>query len=148
MSTLNSATATIIPFAGQKKARATKSGGTVTPQQLECIKLLLEGKTHEVIAGMLNIGKVTIVRWKKNKKFAKEYDRQAKAMVGNGMNKLRSNLESAVNVLIEMAIEPEKANRIQLDAAKHIIKIVLEDAQLSQVAERLEKLEQSANREP
>lgn len=147
MSNLATATAVVIPFAGQKKARATKNSA-LKPEQLQCIQMLLEGKTHDAIAAELNIGRVTIIRWKKNKKFAAEYARQSKAMVGNGMNKLRANLESAVKVLVDMANDPEKANRIQLDAAKHIIKIVLEDAQLSQVAERLEKLEQSANREP
>jgi hypothetical protein len=48
--------------------------------------------------------------------------------------------------LIEIS-ESSNPNRVQLEANKHIIKLVMEDEVLKTLNERLEKLEAGANRE-
>lgn len=123
-----------------------KMADQLTPQQHQCIELLLQGWQQKDIAEELGVDENTICRWKKQKVFARWLQRSSKKAVETGMAILQTNFTGAVQRLVQ--ISEQDGNRVQLDATKHIIKIVLEDNLLKEIQERLEKLEAGANREP
>lgn len=130
----------------ERKQRAGRLG-QLTTQQQEAILLLVDGYAVADVAETIGVSEPTIYKWKKMKVFAREYVRASQRVTETGMNLLKTNLTDAVNRLIEIS-EASSPNRVQLEANKYIIRLVMEDEVLKQINDRLEKLEAGANREP
>jgi transcriptional regulator with XRE-family HTH domain len=120
--------------------------GQLSADQQKAVTMLVDGYTGKEVAEALGVTETTVSKWRKRKVFCREYVRLAQQVTENGINILKTNLTEAVQRLIEIS-ESSNPNRVQLEANKHIIKLVMEDEVLKTLNERLEKLEAGANRE-
>jgi transcriptional regulator with XRE-family HTH domain len=118
----------------------------LSPEKHKCIEMMIEGYPQKEIAVEIGVTQETISRWKRQSTFVREYNRQSKAVNATGMALLRSHFVDACQKIIQLTFAPD-GDRLQLEAAKTLIKIVKDEELLENFNERLEKMEKMANRE-
>jgi transcriptional regulator with XRE-family HTH domain len=131
----------------EKATRGTTRADQLSPEKHRAIELMLDGWAQKDIAAELGVDESTITKWKRQRVFAREYNKNAKSVIAGGMSLLRASYSDACEKLISM-MHTKGADRVQLEAARSVIKMVKDDELVQQFAERLERLEQTANREP
>jgi len=129
-----------------KESKPRTRAEQLSPEKHKAIEMMLDGHTNDEISKELGMAPETISRWKRQRIFAREYNRNAKEIVGGGMALLRAAYKDACEKLIDMAMT-KGGDRVQLEAVRTVIKLVKDDDLVQEFAARLEKIEQMANRE-
>lgn len=118
----------------------------LSPQQHQAIVRILEGASNKEIAEELEVHYETVLRWRRQKMFARELAKEADKVSETAMKIMQANMTHATQRMIEMIDDP-KATRTQLTAAMAVVKIVLESKEIEKLNAELRELEaQGTNR--
>jgi transposase-like protein len=130
----------------EEEVKGRTRADQLSPDKHRAIELMLDGMSGIDIAKELGVTPETVSKWKRQRVFAREYNRNAKSVIAGGMSLLRAAYADACERLIEISMT-KGGDRVQLEAIRSVIKLVKDDDLVQEFAARLEKMEQSANRE-
>ena len=114
----------------------------LTPKQERALVALLDCGEIKGAAKVAGVGEVTLWRWLQLPAFQSRYRAARRQLVETAIAQLQSDCTIAVRVLREVAEDKEAPASSRVAAAKTIIEQSISAIELTDLQERLERLEQ------
>ena len=121
-----------------------KEGDKLTPKQQKALVALLTNSTKEAAAKAAGIESKTLRRYLSNPDFQAEYRRAFASMVEDATRQAQQTLSPALSVLREIMEDGDIPAAARVSAAKTALEYALRLAEVSDLAARLEALENAA----
>jgi hypothetical protein len=117
----------------------------LTPQQDRAIELLLSGNSIIRICEELSINRLTLYRWRKNKRFSDAYSEARRALSERTREMLQRAATRAVRRLVELMeddTESEVPSSVQYAAARSILELNFKGTEFEELQTSVEELRQ------
>lgn len=112
----------------------------LTSRQLKVITYILESNSIEEAAKKAKVSRSTIYNWLKDNRFKQQLEKERKALFNEGLNALKAATSKAAKTLIRLLDSKDKKTRRL--AATQIISVELKVAELHDLQERVERIEE------
>lgn len=112
----------------------------LTPRQKLVIAHILSSPSIEEASRAAKVGRVTIFKWLKDEKFKTALEKKREEFVQQAFNKLKANISSAIDVLIDL-MKRAKTEGVRLNAAREVLAFFLKAKELEELSGRLTKIE-------
>lgn len=121
-----------------------KEGDKLTPKQQKALVALLTNSTKEAAAKAAGIESKTLRRYLSDPDFQAEYRQAFASMVEDATRQAQQTLSPALSVLREIMEDGDIPAAARVSAAKTALEYALRLAEVSDLAARLEALENAA----
>ena len=121
--------------------------GKLTPKQERALLALLDCGEIKKASATAGVNEATLWRWLQTSAFQTRYRAARRQLVEAAIGQLQSDCTIAVRVLREVAEDREAPASSRVAAAKTIIEQSVSAIQLIDLQERIERLEQTLERE-
>lgn len=111
----------------------------LNPKQYKAVSYILESNSIEKAAKKAGVSRSTIYNWMRDPGFKEQLERERRAVFEGGLNALKMATAKAARTLIEL-LECSDLTTKRL-AAKEIISISIKVAELQDLEERIERIE-------
>jgi hypothetical protein len=115
----------------------------LTPKQERALVALLDCGETKRAAEVAKVGEVTLWRWLQSPEFQSRYRAARRQLVETAIAQLQSDCTIAVRVLREVAEDREAPASSRVAAAKTIIEQSVSAIELTDLQERIERLEKT-----
>jgi transposase len=112
----------------------------LNPKQYKALSYILESNSVEKAAQKAGVSRSTIYNWMRDPRFKEQLEREKRAVFEEGLNALKMATAKAARTLIEL-LECRDLTTKRL-AAKEIISISIKVAELQDIEERVERIEE------
>ena len=114
---------------------------TLSPEKIRAIEALLSGQTNDQAAKYASVSIRTLFKWKADEIFKQALQDAEKQALGEITRRLTSAGLKAVDVLSEIANDTAEKSSVRVQAAGKILESVVRLTELSEIRQRMEKLE-------
>ncbi len=123
------------------------AGEKLTPKQDRALVALLECGETKRAAELAQVGEVTLWRWLQSPEFQSRYRAARRLLVETAIAQLQSDCTIAARVLREVAEDKEAPASSRVAAARAILEQSVAAIQITDLQERVERLEQTLPQE-
>ena len=115
---------------------------TVTPTQLKALTVLLDGGTDTEAAEAADVRRETVNRWKRDETFQAAFREQEAAILPTVTRKLVGSLADCVTYLVDVVNDDKKSDTLRIRAAAVLLDRAIKYKETTEVAARLDALEE------
>lgn len=115
----------------------------ITSKQARSIALLAVGESQESICESIGVGRTTLSRWLKQTAFAECLRTERRRIISAAFDGMAAIVDKAVKAVRELLDSP--IPMVRLRAAQMVLTFARETAEISDLLERIERIEQRLN---
>jgi len=112
----------------------------------EAIAALLACSTIAEAAKSAGISEPTLLRWLKEEEFSADYRAARRVSVNVAVTRLQQASSSAVDTLVSIMQDAEKAASVRLSAARSVLEFAIKAGEMQELEERMQELETTLER--